>query len=289
MKALQVLKFKIPIDCYYLPMDHKMNTSHNNEHEQETYKLSTTVMKALQVLEYVGNNQPVHPAQIASALKLNRTSVHRHILTLIKTGYVLKAPEGFILTLKLIQLGRQTPLGKNLRNTVKPYMIELCSRINESVYLNVVIEDQVFAIDDVQSKQPFTLNKNLAFSDAIHVCASGKLFMAQMPLEERIAYIDSLHLTKFASNTITDKDVLLRATEEAGKNGYATEICEFSDEMLCLAAPIYDQDSNVIATISIPVPAGRVSEEQLLTYLPHLLDVSNEVSRIFGSNESINL
>lgn len=252
-----------------------------------TYKLSTTVMKAFHVLEYLGCHQPVQPSQIVNALGLNRTNVHRLLATLVEIGYVIKTVEGFSLTFKLLRLGRSIPLSKDLRNTVKPYMIELNNKINENIYLSVLIEDKVFAIDDVKSTQQLTLNKDMAYSDPVHACASGKLFMSQMSPSERQKYINTLTLTKYARNTITDKAQLMKAAEEAGRLGYAKDTYEFSNEVLSIAAPIYNYEYCIIATLGISVPARRLSEIDLSGSLPDLLNATSEISRHFGSEQNI--
>ena len=253
------------------------------------YKLSTTVIKAFQVLEFIGANQPVQPSSMVKELGLNRTNVHRLLATLTEIGYVVKTHDGFSLTFKLLQLGRSIPLSKDLRNTVKPYMIELNRKINENIYLMVLVENKIFAIDDVKSTQHLTLNKDLAYSDPVYACASGKLFMSQMPPAERLAFIESLPLTKLARNTITDKTQLMKTAEEAGRQGYAKDVFEFSDEVLSIAAPIYNYEQRIIATIGISVPETRISEDELTRYLPELLAVAREVSHQFGSEQPAEL
>lgn len=250
-----------------------------------SYKLSTTVIKAFQVLEFIGYNQPVQPSAIVKELGLNRTNVHRLLATLIEIGYVVKTHEGFNLTFKLLKLGRSIPLSKDLRNTVKPYMIELNRKVNENIYLSVLVEDKVFAIDDVKSTRQLTLNKDMAYSDPVHACASGKLFMSQMSPSERLEFIESLTLLKLARNTITDRIQLMKAAEEAQRLGYARDTFEFSDEVLSIAAPIYNYEHRIIATIGISVPAARLSEDELSHYLPDLLAVAHEVSRHFGNEQ----
>lgn len=58
-----------------------------------SYKLSTTVLKAFQILEFVGAHQPVQPSKIVKELGLNRTNVHRLLATLSEIGYVVKTQE----------------------------------------------------------------------------------------------------------------------------------------------------------------------------------------------------
>ncbi len=250
-----------------------------------SYKLSTTVLKAFQILEFVGAHQPVQPSKIVKELGLNRTNVHRLLATLSEIGYVVKTQEGFSLTFKLLKLGRTIPLSKDLRNTSKPYMIDLMRKAGENVYLCVLVEDMVFAIDDVKSSHELTLNPNLTYSYPIYSCASGKLFLSEMAPAERLEYIDSLVFDQLGRNTITDKAKLHRQAEEVKKTGYATDLFEFSEEILSIAAPIYNYDHKIIATISISGPGTRLTEADMIAHVPDLLATARAISRNFGSGK----
>ncbi|MEE4254654.1 MAG: IclR family transcriptional regulator [Desulfuromusa sp.] len=250
------------------------------------YKLSTTVLKAFQILEYVGANQPVQPSSIVKGLELNRTNVHRLLATLSEIGYVVKTPEGFSLTFKLLKLGRTIPLSKDLRNTAKPYMIDLINRVGENVYLCVRVEDMVFAIDDVKSSHRLTLNPDISYSFPIYSCASGKLFLSELSPSERLKYIETLHLEELGRNTITDKLKLHQQAEESKKAGYATDLFEFSDDILSIAAPIYNFDKKIIATIAISGPGTRLTEADMTAHIPELLATAQELSRCFGSGKN---
>ena len=250
-----------------------------------SYKLSTTVIKAFQVLEFVGANQPVQPSQIVKELELNRTNVHRLLATLVSIGYVVKNQAGFSLTFKLLKLGRTIPLSKDLRNTAKPHMIELMRKAGENVYLGVLVEDMVFAIDDVKSSNQLTLNPDLTYSYPVHSCASGKLFLSQMSPAERLEFIDALELNKLGANTIIEKRELHRHAELVKKQGYALDLYEFSDEVLSIAAPVFDYEQKIIATIAISGPSTRLDEKGLKDHIPELLAAAREISRNFGGGK----
>jgi DNA-binding IclR family transcriptional regulator len=250
-----------------------------------SYNLSTTVLKAFQILEFIGDNQPVQPPTIIKGLDLNRTNVHRLLATLSEIGYVVKTHEGFSLTLKLLKLGRTSPLSTDLRNTAKPFMIDLINRVGENIYLCVRVEDMVLAIDDLKSSHQITLNPNTTYSFPIHSCASGKLFLSEMPRAERLDYIETLPLEKFGRNTITDKLKLHRQAEDAREKGFATDMLEFSDDVISIAAPIYNYDQKIIATIAISGPGSRVKESDIAAHTPDLLATAQELSRCFGSEK----
>ncbi len=55
-----------------------------------SYPISTTVQKALRLLEIVGEKQPVRASEILNQSILSRSNVYRLLSTFQKMGYVEK-------------------------------------------------------------------------------------------------------------------------------------------------------------------------------------------------------
>ena len=51
--------------------------------------------------------------------------------------------------------------------------------------------------------------------------------------------------------------------ERVRKNGYAIDDAELSDEVRCVAAPIFDNTSKAVAAISISGPVFRMTREKI--------------------------
>lgn len=261
-----------------------INTRSNSE--KKSYVLATTVIKAFHMLEYIGNNQPVHPMEIAKALGFSRANVHRLLATFMEIGYVEKEEDGYGLTFKLFKLGSSVPLSRDLRDVAKPVMIDLMKVAEENIYLNVLVENMVIAIDEVKSSHHLTVNPDVTYSYPVHSCASGKVLMSGMSTEQRRDFIDTLPMTARTPVTIVDRDVLLDAVNEAEKNGYALEIREWSDDLNAMAAGIYDYRQQIVATISISGPAMRLTDERLRSLQKPLLDAAARISEKLGQTSS---
>ncbi|MFP4617415.1 MAG: IclR family transcriptional regulator [Spirochaetaceae bacterium] len=263
-------------------MSVSQNINNGSNSEKKGYVPATTVMKAFSMLEFIGNNQPVQPAQIVKALGFSRANVHRLLATFQNLGYVEKDNRGYGLTFKLFKLGSSVPLSRNLRDVAKPIMIELMRRAEENIYLTVLVEDMVIAIDEVKSSHHLTLNPDVTYSYPIHTCASGKIFLAALPEEQRKAAAESLTYRRRAERTITNSETFLEAVRETERKGYATEIMEFSEDLNSVAAPIYDYRRKVVATISISGPAMRLTEERMEALVDPLLETAGRISRRLG-------
>jgi IclR family KDG regulon transcriptional repressor len=234
------------------------------------------------MLEYIGHHQPVQPSQLVKGLGFSRANVHRLLSTFQNLGYVEKGESGYGLSFKLFKLGSSVPLSRNLRDVAKPSMIELMRQAEENIYLTVLAENMVIAIDEVKSSHHLTLNPDVTYSYPVYSCASGKIFMSALSREERERAAASLEYRKRANRTVSNAEEYLREIERTGKRGYATEIMEFSDDLNSVAAPIYDYRRKIVATISISGPAMRLTEKRIETLIEPLLQTAAQISRRLG-------
>jgi IclR family transcriptional regulator, KDG regulon repressor len=259
--------------------DTNINPNNDAQHDVPGYVLSTTVLKALHLLEFIAANQPVHAPAICKGLGMTRANVHRLLATLISAGYIEKLERGYEITFKLFQLGSTVPLNKDLRDVAKPVMNDFEQLAHENIYLNVLTEDVVIAIDEVKSPHHVVLNPDVTFTYPVNTCASGKVLLSSYGEDELRAYIDSMEMVKRTEYTITDREQFLKEVLNVRENGFAFEIMEFSSDLNSMAAPIYDHNQRVVATISISGPAMRLTQERLQL----LIDPLKEKARIISN------
>jgi DNA-binding IclR family transcriptional regulator len=69
-------------------------------------------------------------------------------------------------------------------------------------------------------------------------------------------------LPRFTANTITDEEELLQNLSKIRKQGFAYDLEEIMPDLCCVAAPIYEYSGNVIAAISMSIPAFRFRRSQ---------------------------
>jgi IclR family KDG regulon transcriptional repressor len=250
--------------------------------------LATTVIKGFRLLEYIGNHQPVQPSELVKALGFSRANVHRLLATFINIGYVVREEKGYSLTFKLFKLGSTVPLSRDLREVAKPIMIELMKEAQENIYLTVLVDDMVIAIDEVKSSHHLTLNPDVTYSYPVYTCASGKLFLSGLSDAELESVVEGLEMEQRAAGTITDRRQFREAVRRSREEGYALELQEFSSDLNSVAAPIYDYRSKLVATISISGPSMRLSEERIKTLIPSLRNTAERISERLGRGEERN-
>ncbi|ADK79707.1 IclR family transcriptional regulator [Sediminispirochaeta smaragdinae] len=259
---------------------HNINMSSNID--TKSYAPATTVIKAFRLLEYIGYSQPVQPAQMVRALGLTRANVYRLLTTLMKIGYVIREDEGYMLSFKLFKLGSTVPLSRNLRDVAKPMMTALMKEVGENIYLTVLCEDTVIAIEEVKSSNHLTLNPDVTYTYPLNTCASGKLFFAAMEEDIKQRMLSSLTFEKRTERTLVTPEAFIEASRLASARGYALELQEFSDDLNSMASPIVDYRGQMVASIAISGPSMRLTEDRLSAWIGPLKKTAQLISEELG-------
>ncbi|MGI6466322.1 MAG: IclR family transcriptional regulator [Sphaerochaetaceae bacterium] len=256
-------------------MFQQTNKSSNIE---TSYQLATTVIKAFRLLEFISVNQPVSPSTMCKELEMTRAGVHRLLYTLVTLGYVEKSRMGYQLSLKVFQLGSTVPIKEQLRESAKSKMYELERIAKENIYLTVLYHDMVIAIEEVKSSHTVVLNPDVTYTYPVNTCASGKLLISSMSEEELDSYLDRVVFIQKTASTIMDKNIFKKRVKEAGQKGYATELMEFGNHLNSIAAPIYNRDQEVFATIAISGPSMRFTEQRMQELIDPLREVAYQIT-----------
>ncbi len=121
----------------------------------------------------------------------------------------------------------------------------------------------------------------LGVSRPYHCTAVGKILLAQLPSAEfeRLAAENSF--AQVTSNSITTPEQLAAELEDIRQKGYALDREEFKLGARCVAAPIYDHNSQLVAAITVAGPAGRI-EANLDALIEQVLTKGHEISTRLG-------
>ena len=112
----------------------------------------------------------------------------------------------------------------------------------------------------------------------LHLTSVGKLFLAAEDTPRLRAYATRTGLAGHTRNSITQLPVLERELSKARQYGVARDNEELELGVRCMAAGIYDDQSRLVAGLSISAPADRLDEE----WLPKLQDTARKISSALG-------
>lgn len=244
-----------------------------------------SVLTSIDVLDcFSRDEQNLGISEISRKLGLNKSRVHRILLTLEEKGFVVKDPGTlkYRLGLKLFQLGHLVEEQIEIRHCAHPYMQRLVEVTEETVNLNVIYDGKRMSIKKIESpheiRQAVTLGKMLP----LHSGAPGKVLMAYLSSERLEDFLDNTELQTAGPNTITDRDELLLELQRIRECGYAISREETYLGAFSIAAPVWDFSGLVIAALSVTGPVSRFSDDRVREFVPLVTAATKSLSRELG-------
>jgi DNA-binding IclR family transcriptional regulator len=241
--------------------------------------------RGLQLLEALSlAREPLGLPELAELLHVDRSTVHRLLGTLTQRGYARQDPDSkrYSIGLKVVELSRRALDGLSLRAVAKPHIKRLVQQTGESVNLAVVADGQIICIDHDPSPLALAVTNDIGVPFAPHATAIGKVLLAHLNDSQREALLDPGPYAVFTPRTITHPDALRMSLNVIRQQGYALDDEERFIGVRCLAAPVRDHRSKVVAALSLSGPTARVTLEKVPAFAKLVVETADQVSAALG-------
>jgi IclR family acetate operon transcriptional repressor len=247
------------------------------------------VDRALTLLEALARSTGGVPlSELAAGARLNISTCHHLLATLIKWGYVAKAPgRRYALGARGLHLGQAFLKQVDLPRRAQPHLERISEQTGETVHLAVLQGDAIITLLKREGRHAVRVDTGaLGGSDAIHATATGKAMLAWLPEGEirRILALKGMPL--LTPNTITDADRLIEELRLVRRNGHALDREEFQPGVICVGAAIRDHLGAVVGAISASAPTLRATEAHLGAMRDAVIAAARALSAEFGEQSS---
>lgn len=197
--------------------------------------------------------------EAATKLKIAKSSAHDLMSSLAQLGFLNRTEENrYRLGWRLVTLSETLLATTELRKEAHPVIEELAARYQETVHLAVLDGTQAVYVDKLEGSQAVRVElTSLGARLYAHCSALGKVLLAYRSEEEVKHIIQTAGLPRFTDHTITEEEDLLQNLIKIRKQGYAYDMEEILVDLCCVGAPIYNYTGQVIAAISMSIPAYR--------------------------------
>lgn len=224
-----------------------------------------TIQKAGELLALFDRNHTEWGVrEVAEKLKMAKSSTHDLMSSLAKLGFLNKTEANrYRLGWRLVTLSEILLATTELRKEARPVMEDLAARYQETIHLAVLDDTQAVYVDKLEGRQAVRVElTSLGARLYAHCSSLGKVLLAYSSEEEVKRIVQTAGLPRFTPNTITDEDDLLQTLAKIRKQGYAYDLEEILPDLCCVGAPIYNHTGQVVAAISMSVPAYRFKRSQ---------------------------
>ena len=247
------------------------------------------VDKLVQLLETLRDEpEGLRLQELAARTGYVKSSIHRTLNSLKRHGYVEQAAPGgpYSLGVQCLLLARGLKEGIGLLRYARPFLQEIVDTFNESAYLAILRGGRGIFVEVTEARRrDLRLVGPLGAHVFYHATAAGKVFASFLPPEARATLLGSIELRALTPRTLTRRADVEREWTLVARRGFALNHEESIVGAVFLAAPVFDAERAVCASVSVGVPKARYSPaggRRLATHVKGACDRLSEVLQVAG-------
>jgi DNA-binding IclR family transcriptional regulator len=225
--------------------------------------------------------------EIARQIDMSVSTVGRLLASLNALGLLSQDPASRLYRMgpKVMAYNMVYTASLDIRGSARPMLEELYRLTNETVSLYILAGDKRVCADCIESSERLRVVVRVGEHMPLHAGSAGKALLAFMPPEEA-ELILSKPLEKMTSKTVTSKESILAELKDIRAKGYATSHGERFEDVIGVAAPVFDNAGMVVAAINVAGPSRRFTDQLVTKHRARLMELAKQISRLLGYVES---
>ncbi len=244
-----------------------------------------SLTRALTLLERLAESpKGMLLTDLSYQLGMPAATVHRLLSTFEEMQFVEQdADRGlWFVGLKAFTVGNAFLNRRDYVSIARPHMHSLVEQCGETVNLGVIDDGEVVFISQVESEEVMRMIVRLGSRSPIHASGVGKAMLAYLS-ERRVGRIlERRGLARFTEKTIDSPARLRGELEQVRQQGYALDDEEHAVGLRCVAAPIFDENGQALAAISLSGPKARITDARLAELGTAIRQTAEEITQALG-------
>lgn len=245
-----------------------------------------SIDRAVAILAAFTRERPIAGvSELARLTGMTRSTVHRLLSALTAHSLVQQLPDStaYALGPRMLTFAEAARGHLTLEGQAQSFMTWLRDRTGETVGLHVLDDTPARrTVAQVESTQALRRTyTDLGVPRPAHHGAPGKALLAFADEATRQRVLRSKLTGPKGTGTTTTAE-LRRQLDEIVGAGYAISIEERVVGVVAIAAPVHDHTGQVVAALSVSIPAARAGREELETLAPVLIKATKGLSDRLG-------
>jgi len=242
------------------------------------------VAMAIRILEYLaGQRGGIGVTALARALGTTKSRVHRHLRTLVDTGYIVQSPESekYRVGSRLVTLGRTVAENFDLAAIARAEMHALRDTLGQSVVISRAEVAGAVVLATLPGREAIEIAVKPGSILPPHCTAQGKLGLAHAEPAVRERVLLS-RLDMRTPHTITSPTVLREELARILDRGWAVAPSESMLGVNALAAPIFEGGGHMVGAIALLGSIQFIEAEPAAAQIRHLRQAAARISAQLG-------
>lgn len=245
---------------------------------------ATALIHALRLIQLVADRQTIRFSQLKKVLPVSAPTLSAILQALEQAGFIRREPDGYTLGMQFLALSGRILQRFDLRTLARETLDWLCQQTGETAELVQPHHGEILYIDQRESPQAIRLFAQVGSRyKTLHASAPGKVILAFMTEPERREFYKTVGLISITPHTITQRTVLERQLTRIREDRLAYDIGECREEVMRLAAPIFNHQQVLTGVIGIAGPRYRIDRRKREEFGHYVRQAGQMVSSLIGS------
>ena len=258
-----------------------------SDHQSQYF--SKTLEKGLIILDlFDRDHQHRSLSEISRLTGINKTSTYRLVNTLVQMGYLRKNAKNKSLRLgpRAFVLGHHFFHGFDIFQSVKPIIDK--TFLEQKISIDSALLHRYTLISLYRREMPNLIYFRLPLiMDDLYARAMGKAVLAYLDEEQISIILERIHIKKHTSQTLFDREALLKDIELTRTRGYSINNEEYVEGLICIGAPLMNlREKTVVGAVSLDFPTSEYSLDSIMRDYPRVLTkLASELSEIVTATD----
>ncbi len=240
--------------------------------------------RAIGILEAVAAVDGITLTSLAHQTGTTTSTAHRILTTLESNGFVIMDKERklWFIGVGAFQIGNGFLRNRKVVDIARPLMRDLMSETEESVNLGIEDAGTVVYLAQIECHNPIRAFHRPGTRTTIHSSAMGKAILSTWTDQSIRKLMEKVGMPGYTRKTLTDDRRFFADLEKTRERGWAFDDEEATIGMRCVAAPVYNEFSEVVAAVSISGPTTRLTYDRIGELGPRIKRAAADMTAAIG-------
>ncbi|MDQ0184503.1 IclR family transcriptional regulator [Cytobacillus kochii] len=229
---------------------------------------------------YSMNRTSLSISEVQEELGYPKSTVFRILNALEEFDYIErnKDTHRYSLGVNFFRLGSIVQSQLDFRHVAIPIMKKMVEETSETVELNIKDDLNRVCVEKVDSPQDVRNFVRIGERKPLHLGASGKVLIAFEKETDREKTLDNLAM----QNSLIPIQALREELNQINQRGFCVTKGERVPGSFAIAAPIFDQNKEMVASLTIAGPIQRLTPEHEEELIAKINEGARQISNNLG-------
>lgn len=243
-----------------------------------------SVDRALKLILLLGEQPRIRLTDAAKHLGVASSTAHRLLAMLQYRGFVRQDPvsKAYHPGPALMSVGFSVFNRVDVEGAVKPVLLRLSERLNESVHLGILEGANVRFIAAAEGRTAVRVASRLGRMMPAHCTSTGKALLARLSDADIAHLYPEEDLPRVTAHSVGTRTELQRELSRIRQQGYAVNREGSEDGVASVAVPIPSRTCGVLLALNAAAPIHRLSSSQYRAVAAVLVEAARQIGDQVG-------